>query len=104
MEPAPVDRCSPAKRKARPDSSPGRALLGSRAEPGRADRGEEVVDLAAQPRPGQASLTLVLQRADTSPAALRAQAFGEIAAEQMLPEMHELAAEIDPDLPAQVAP
>ena len=37
-------------------------------------------------------------------ASLRAQAFGEIAAEQMLSEMHELAVEIDPDLPAHVAP
>src|SRR6516162_11683058 len=39
-----------------------------------------------------------------SPTTLHAQAFGEIAAEQMLPEMHELAVEIDPDLPAHVAP
>ena len=35
-----------------------------------------------------------------SPAPLHAQAFGEIAAEHVLPEMHELAVEIDPDLAA----
>src|SRR5262249_58936678 len=40
----------------------------------------------------------------TSPTPLHPQAFGEIAAEQMLSEMHELAVEIDPDLAAHVAP
>ena len=39
-----------------------------------------------------------------SPAPLKAQAFGEIAAEQVLSEMHELAVEIYPDLAADVAP
>src|SRR5919198_784328 len=39
-----------------------------------------------------------------SPASLHAQAFGKIAAEQMLSEMHELAGGIDPDPAAHVAP
>src|SRR5262249_9458331 len=45
-----------------------------------------------------------LRLAQASPTALDAQAFGEVATEQMLPEMPELAVEIDPDLAAHVAP
>src|SRR6266540_3415823 len=39
-----------------------------------------------------------------SPAPLHAQAFGKIAAEQMLPHVHKLAVEVDPNLAAHVAP
>jgi hypothetical protein len=45
-----------------------------------------------------------LKLSDASPTPLDAQAFGKIAAEQMLPEMHELTVEIDPDLAAHVTP
>ena len=39
-----------------------------------------------------------IEVSQASPTPLHAQAFGKIAAEQMLAEMHELAVEIDPDL------
>jgi hypothetical protein len=39
-----------------------------------------------------------------SPAALEPQALGEVAAEIVLAEMHQLALKIDPDLAADVAP